>query len=214
MKITVAGETVQVRGRTMEEIATDRGGAGAPGSAHGAEPHYEIHPLSEDRFALSLWGRFPPAWCGSLSLSLSQVGLGVVQGFAKKVREKAWVAEFEIESARGGLAVDSMDFIAMAVSSARAPGLRRLALSAFTVGDPAMHGGAIYLEIRGRDQVGFLAELLGQLAFLTFFPEEMVVQTIDDAVFDRFLLRGPAGQTPAPGACQALSTWLEGLRAA
>jgi UTP:GlnB (protein PII) uridylyltransferase len=129
------------------------------------------------------------------------------------MREKFWVAEFEIEPTRGDVQVESVDFLAMAASSARAPGLRRLALSEFAVGDPARHGGAMYLEVRGRDQVGFLAELLGQLAFLTFFPEEMIVQTSGDQVFDRFLLKGVAGQVPHPGACQALSKWLEGLRA-
>jgi len=178
------------------------------------EPRFEAHPLEAGRYALSFWGRFPPSWCGALSLSLSQVGLAVAQGFAKKMREKFWVAEFEIEPTRGDVQVESMDFLAMAVSSARAPGLRRLALSEFAVGDPAVHGGAIYLEVRGRDQVGFLAELLGQLAFLTFLPEEMIVQTTDGEVFDRFLLRGPAGQPPSPGAAQALTRWLEGLKAA
>ena len=210
MKLTVIGEPFQLRGRTMLELGVDRGEAGGPGPE--TEPHHEVHPLSSGRFALSFWGRFPPGWCGALSLSLSQAGLGVVQGFAKKVREKAWVAEFEIEQTRGDLRVESLDFVAMAISSARAPGLRRLALSAFTAGDPAQHEGAIYLEVRGQDQVGFLAELLGQLAFLSFFPEEMIVQTTGDQVFDRFLLKGLGGQAPSPGAYQALTRWLEGLR--
>lgn len=210
MKLTVIGETVHVRGSMMPEMVADRGESG--GTGPGTEPHYEVHPLSSGRFALSFGGRFPPAWCGALSLSLSQAGLGIVQGFAKRMREKTWVAEFEIEATRGGMVVKSLDFVAMAISSARAPGLRRLALSAFTVGDPTQHEGAIYLEVRGQDQVGFLAELLGQLAFLTFFPEEMIVQTTGDQVFDRFLLKGLGGQAPSPGAYQALTRWLEGLR--
>jgi len=196
----------------MQDLGGELIAGEAPRPGFRAEPHFEVHRVEPGRFALSFWGRFPPGWCGALSLSLSQAGFGVIQGFAKKVREKAWVAEFEIESSREGIAVESLDFLAMAISSARAPGLRRLALSAFSVGDPDKHEGAIYLEVRGRDQAGFLAELLGQLAFLSFFPEEMIVQTVEDQVFDRFLLRGLGGQAPAPGASQALTRWLEGLK--
>ena len=60
------------------------------------DPRFEVHALEGARYALSFWGRFPPSWCGALSLSLSQVGLAVAQGFAKKMRETFWVAECEI----------------------------------------------------------------------------------------------------------------------
>jgi UTP:GlnB (protein PII) uridylyltransferase len=72
--------------------------------------------------------------------------------------------------------------------------------------------GALLLEVKGLDRIGFLGSLLDRLAGLALFPEDMTIETQDEMALDRFALKALGGHSPSAEAHQALLTLLEDLR--
>jgi UTP:GlnB (protein PII) uridylyltransferase len=86
-----------------------------------------------------------------------------------------------------------------------------ISLVDFSLGEPEQHNGALYLEVRAADQLGFLAALLNHIAFMFLFPEEMSIETVNGTALDRFRLKGIGGTPPSPTARAALQRKLRDL---
>lgn len=171
---------------------------------------FELRPTPSGNLELKLWGRFPPGWAGALSGGLSRKGISINRGSAKKV-QTTWQAVFEIEASRCPTDPHRIDFLALALDESDAAPATAFSLSGFSLGDPERHNGALYLEVRAADQLGFLAALLNRLAFLFLFPEEMHIETVNGTAVDRFLLKGIGGTPPSPTASAALQRKLQDL---
>ncbi|PKN59554.1 MAG: hypothetical protein CVU53_07620, partial [Deltaproteobacteria bacterium HGW-Deltaproteobacteria-11] len=83
-----------------------------------------------------------------------------------------------------------IDFLGLALDESDTAPATDITLIEFSIGEPEKHNGALYLEVRAADQLGFLAALLNRLAFLFLFPEEMTVETVKGTAVDRFRLKG------------------------
>lgn len=169
---------------------------------------YEIAANGSGTYSLKIWGRFPPNWAGNLSSGLSKNRVSIIRGVAKKVKTQ-WTAEFEIMPERLATIPESMDFLAMAQNGSVAEKSCGISLDEFTLGEPASNYGALYLEIRAGDQTGFLAELLNRLAFFSLFPEEMIIDTNNGRIFDRFWIKGVGGSIPSEHAAGTLRMKLD-----
>jgi len=160
--------------------------------------------------SLRLWGSLPAGWSGHLTLGLARAAIGIERGHARRT-QGTWEAEFHIrpahphrEDAPDPAAIDYARLLAR-----RAP----VTPVAIELTDYRIHPllGTIALEVEGVDSMGFLGSLLGRLAFLSLFPEEMNIETRGMLVTDSFRLRSLAGRSPSPEAPRALDRMLHDL---
>jgi hypothetical protein len=181
----------------------------ASGTCSSAQPaDCEIVKNPSGSYTLKIRGRFPPNWAGNLSSGLSKNRISIVRGAARKVKT-LWTAEFEIMPDRFAIDPKNIDFLALAQDGTESDPSRRISLDEFTLGEPASNHGALYLEIKARDQRGFLGALLNRLAFFSLFPEEMVIETDNGGISDRFWIRGVGGSTPSENAINTLRLKLD-----
>jgi len=171
---------------------------------------FELRRTPSGNLELKLWGRFPPGWAGALSGGLSRKGISIIRGSAKKI-QTSWNAVFELDAS--GCATDphKTDFLALALDESDAAPTTAFSLKEFSLGNPEKHNGALHLEVKAADQLGFLAALLNRLAFLFLFPEEMHIETVSGTAVDRFRLKGIGGTPPSPSAQAALQRKLRDL---
>jgi len=159
---------------------------------------------------LKMWGRFPPGWAGALAGGLSRKGIGILRGSAKKV-STSWEAVFETDTSRCLSDPGRIDFCALAREERETTLVTDISLTGFSLSKTEAHGGALILEIRAADQLGFLAALLNHLAFLFLFPEEMHIETVNGKAVDGFRLKGIGGTAPSDSARAALQRMLQDL---
>jgi hypothetical protein len=170
----------------------------------------EITPWTQDRLQLRIWGQFPAGWAGALSVGLSRRELTIVRGFARRVVQGHWVGELQLRAMPGAPPLAGVDFVELALAEP-GPGVRApIAIHDYYIDRSPDRGGMLFLEVRGEDRVGFLGSLLEGLSALSLAPEEMRIETQADVAFDRFQLRGAAGQLPSEETRLALSRWLDG----
>jgi hypothetical protein len=171
---------------------------------------FELAGKPSGNFSLKLWGRFPPSWIGGLSSGLSRSGISIISGSAKKA-ETVWQAEFEIMTPHFSADPNSIDYLAIAQDSSDVTVPVDIALDEFVLDDDLRkYDGAIYLAVRAKDQIGFLAALLSRCSFYTLFPETMLIETLGSKIFDRFWIKGLSGQAPSKAAINLLRKKLEG----
>ncbi len=169
---------------------------------------FEVSRKSSGNFELKIWGRFPPNWIGNLSSGLSGNRINIINGTARKAKA-SWSAEFEIAPARFATDLKNIDFLALAKGSGHTDSSADISLDDLVIGDPGENDGALYVEIKARDQLGFLGTLLNRFAFYSLFPEEMIIDTVNGKIFDRFWIKGVGGSTPSDTAIRTLKQKLE-----
>jgi len=178
-----------------------------------ANSGFEILTTASGNFELKIWGRFSPEWIGQLFSGLSRHKISIVRGTAKKSLAY-WETVFELEKTRFASDPRSLDFLALAKEEITSSPATCITISRFTLEPPEKHKGALYLEIQAKDQLGFLGQILNNLAFLTLFPEEISIDTVQGNIFDKFWIRGLGGNPPSATAQAALKKKLEELLAA
>jgi hypothetical protein len=170
---------------------------------------FEINRMTSGHFALEIWGRLPPTWIGALSSGLSRNRISVINGAAKKVKT-SWQAEFEVMPAPLATDPNRIDFLELALKGHVAAPAVTISLDEFLLDDnPQKYDGALYLEVKAQDQLGFLGALLNRLAYFTLFPESLIIETVDDRIFDRFWIKGLGGQFPSAASVKTLRQKLE-----
>ena len=170
---------------------------------------FEITKKPSGHFNLKVWGRFPPNWIANLSTGLASNRISINGGTAKKVKT-LWQADFEIAATNTAINLNRIDFLAFAKNGADTDSPDNISLTEFSLGDPNKNDGALYLELKAVDQIGFLSSLLSRLAFYTLFPDAMVIETIDGRIYDRFWIKGVGGSIPSDTAIGTLKHKLEG----
>ncbi|MDD2321454.1 MAG: hypothetical protein PHO83_15525 [Geobacteraceae bacterium] len=181
------------------------------GTSNRAQTGFEVDRTLTGTFQVKLWGRFHPGWLGALSSGLSRHRISIISGSAKKTGT-SWDASFEVTSTRFASDPLKLDFLALAREDNDAVAESVFSLSQFTLEPPAKHHGALYLEVKAADQLGFLGQLLNRLAFLLLFPEEISIDTVQGRIFDKFWIRGLGGTTPSETAQAALEKKLAECR--
>jgi len=173
-------------------------------------PQFDVRPMADGLHSLRLWGSLPAGWSGHLTLGLARASIGIERGHARR-QQGSWEAEFHIRPARPNRddAPDPAAIDYARLLARRAP----VTPVAIELTDYRVHPllDTIALEVEGIDSMGFLGSLLGRLAFLSLFPEEMKIETRGIHVADSFRLRSLAGRAPSSEAPRALDRMLDDL---
>lgn len=169
---------------------------------------FETLPTVSGTFEVKIWGKFPPGWIGSLSSGLSRHKISIIRGQARKSLTY-WETVFEVTKTRFATDPGNLDYLALAQEENITTPDDFFSISQFTLEPPEKHNGALYLEVKATDQLGFLGQLLNSLAFLTLFPEEISIDTVQGKIFDKFWIKGLGGNPPSATAQAALKRKLE-----
>jgi hypothetical protein len=164
-------------------------------------------PKSRGRHALHLSGSLHAAWAGRLAAGLGARHIGIVRATARRGSTR-WTAEIELDVPSGAPAPSVVDVVALMREHVAPTGAGGIALSACRV-TPGRRD--VRVEIRGRDAIGFLGNVLLVFAELGLFPRAMEVETVGSEVRDVFLLQDLAGGAPTVPAIAALQRRLERL---
>jgi len=161
--------------------------------------------------AVKLSGELPPGWCGNLTAALARRRISIVRGFAKRIVESRWIAEFQVQPGDGGQALTDQDCVSLAWSPAALDPPADIALDSYYVDSSPESGQYLFLEVHGYDRIGFLASLLGRLAGLSLVPEQISLETWEGRALDCFHLKASGGP-PRPETARSLAAMLESLR--
>lgn len=177
-------------------------------SASGAQSSgYRVLPSTRTMYSVRLWGRLQPLWADCFSLGLSNLGISILNGFARQDSSGSWGAEFLItptSAAIDPLAVDYLSLTRDIPSSEGAPFL----LDDYALDGSPECGAVLQLEVRGPDRVGFLGSLLRALGRLSLVPYTMTVVTREGQACDRFALKTADGRVPSDETRRALEAVL------
>ncbi|MHB8056394.1 MAG: hypothetical protein ACYDHC_00720 [Desulfuromonadaceae bacterium] len=154
---------------------------------------------------LSIHGNLKPGWLGRLSSYLSLNTINTISGSARKCGSLCWDASFEIE-AKSALPNPLKGFNplpAIMAFDTRAA-IPQLKISDFVIEHSTRHGGSLYVEISGKDCIGFLYGMLRMFSFYSLFPTELEISTKGTVVHDRFWLKGIGSAAPSDDDLKAL----------
>jgi len=182
-----------------------------PGSTP-TSPGHRVIATTPSLFSFRLWGPLHPLWADRFTRGLSNVGVSILNGFARLEASGLWGAEFLLTPVAGGADPQTIDYVALTQEPppAHAP---PLLLDGFDVDGSPERGGFLYVEVRGPDRVGFLGSLLQTFTENGLVPREMWVATRYGEACDRFLLTAADGRTPTEETQRALEAKLQAYRA-
>jgi hypothetical protein len=175
-------------------------------------PGFALTRNTRVHWSLRLWGNLGPLWADALSLGLSQARVSILRGYARSDPSSRWIADFLIAPEEGGADPASLDYLALAQDADPDRDVPPVALTHYALDGSPDLGSVLYLEVRGRDRLGFLGSLLHTLARLALSPREMMISTRDGEAFDRFFLQTVGGQVPPDEARRALARTLDAAR--
>ena len=180
----------------------------------GAEPTSvgcRVSANTRSLHSVQLWGPLHPLWADRFTRGLSNLGVSILNGFARQEASGSWGAEFLVMPVPGGADPESVDYVSLTLEPPP-PFAPPLVLDGFDVDGSPERGGFVYLEVRGPDRVGFLGSLLRILSEQHLVPKEMWVTTRYGEACDRFLLATADGRSPSDEARRALEQALDGYR--
>lgn len=166
---------------------------------------------SGDAWRLGIWGRLAPSWVGNVSLHCHAGRISILEGDAVQVRRGVWAGSFLLRATASGASPRGLDFLRMArrrpsvIPDLGAPEVLELAVQHDR--ERQIHT----VRIVGRDQLGFLAHLLGSIASCELEPSRIALHTTRDGYArDAFELVGIGGSAPAHAALARLESILRG----
>jgi hypothetical protein len=171
-------------------------------------PGYRVFAKTRSLYSVRLWGPLHPLWADRFTRGLSNMGVSILNGFARQESSGPWGAEFLVMPMPGASDPESVDYLSL-TQEPPPPHAPPLVLDGFAVDGSPERGGLLYLEVRGPDRVGFLGSLLRTLSGLDLVPREMWVATRDGEACDRFLLSSSDGSLPTDDKRRALEEALD-----
>lgn len=171
---------------------------GNGGEAVNASPGCEINLKSNGYYELKISGRFSPDWIVNLTTGISRNRISIISGNARKVNN-IWQAVFLLEKILSATDPKKVDYLAIARENPDRSMQAAISIDKYILDDDPKHNdGALYLEVKAKDQLGFLGGLLNFLSFYSLFPESVVIETVKGMISDRFWIRGVGGSAPSP----------------
>lgn len=161
--------------------------------------------LGLQRYQLDLEGKFDPGWAGCLSNGLAQLKINILRAEAARSTGRQWQSRIDLDFSSAKLAPDAVDYLALSASTATVQALAEpVALDDYQLERSTRHTGSLYLEAHGPDRIGVLSTLLNTFSLFSLYPVEMLVETKNRRIFDRFWLKGMGGSAPSHEAVAAL----------
>jgi len=172
-------------------------------------PGYRVFANTRALYSVRLWGPLDQLWADRFSLGLSDLGLSILNGFARQDGSGRWGAEFLVSPSGEGPDPATVDYLALTRREATDRHGESFLLDDYTLDGSPDHGPVMYLAVRGPDRVGFLGSLVRALASHYLVPREMTISTCNGTAFDRFLLQTAGGRVPGDETRRALAVTLD-----
>lgn len=160
-------------------------------------PEFRVDHRREGGFLLHVVGKLPLDWVSNLTGGLARHNFNITRAEISNRGAMTWHGHFSLLPGAGSISPANLDFVQMVRSTGSAALLPTISIDRFDLQIVTRHGGTLYLEIAGQDQLGFLGALLKKLAFFSLFPLHMEIETASSRILDRFWLSGPGGTLPA-----------------
>lgn len=169
----------------------------------------DLRKSGAGRYVLTMEGKLEPGWVGRLCTCLGRQEINIVRGNAAKVSASEWSSLFDLAFPATMADPTAIDFVTLMREERSCHGGGAVVLYDAVQEPSDKHGGCLYVEVTGQDRVGFLSSILNIFSLFSLFPTEMVVETKDQGVFDRFWLKGMGGMAPSAEAAAALGNTLK-----
>lgn len=167
----------------------------------------EVTELAPSSFRVRLGGTFRGAWLASLSRRLAERHLSVDHLHARRNTEQLWIAELHLLTLPRALDPLALDYSALAEDPDPAS-LPAFELDTYRLIDSRDYGGTLMLTLEAKDSLGLLGSLLGHLAELGLFPDELHIETHDGHAYDSLWLSATGGLPPSAAARDAAARLL------
>jgi len=175
--------------------------AAMPQSTSGTDLKY----LGAKQYQLSMEGRFDPGWVCGLSHGLAERRISIMRVEAARITGRNWQSRLDLDFSPATLAPDAVDYLALSKSYATVQVLAEpVVLDDYQLERSTKYEGSLYIEANGPDRIGVLSSLLNTFSLFSLFPAEMLVETKNRRIFDRFWLKGMGGSAPSSEAVAAL----------
>jgi hypothetical protein len=169
---------------------------------------FRIERQQEGGYRLHVLGRMPIDWVGNLASGLARNGLSITRGKVFREGATGWHGHIALQSGFASTPPEGIDYRQLVCAEAdRADSV--LCIDSFILRPTQENGGALFVEIKGEDQHGFLGAFLGRLSFYSLFPVHMEIETTGGWIHDRFWLTAIGGGRPADAVVAALRGTLE-----
>ncbi len=161
--------------------------------------------LGVKQYQLSMEGRFDPGWICGLTHGLAERRINIIRAEALRGNGRNWQARLDLDFSLADVATDEVDYQALSKATATVQALSNpLVLDDYQLERSSRCGGSLYLEASGPDRLGALSSLLNTFSLFSLFPAEILVETKQRRIFDRFWLKGLGNSVPSPEAVTAL----------
>ncbi len=161
--------------------------------------------LGAKQYQLSMEGRFDPGWVCGLSHGLAERRISIMRVEAARAIGRNWQSQLDLDFSTALQAPDAIDYLALSRSHATVQALAEpVILDDYQLEPSTRYTGSLYVEASGPDRLGVLSSLLNTFTLFSLFPAEMLVETKNRRIFDRFWLKGMGGSAPSREAVMAL----------
>lgn len=161
--------------------------------------------LGVQQYQLSMEGRFDPGWVCGLSHGLTEKRINIMRVEALRGSGRNWQARLDLDFSLANVVADAVDYQALSRAPATVQALSDpLVLDDYQLERSNRCDGSLYVEASGPDRLGVLSSLLNTFSLFSLFPAEILVETKQKRIFDRFWLKGLGNSTPSPEAVAAL----------
>ena len=180
-------------------------------AAEAGSTGYRVFPKTRSLYTVRVWGRLHPQWAHRFTLGLSNLGISVLNGFARLDATGSWAAELLLTPMPGSADPMTVDYMSL---TRDAPPVHAtpLVIDDFSLDGSPERGAVLDLEVRGPDRVGFLGSLLRTLDEIGLAPHEVTIVTRTGEACDRFALKTVEGKVPTDEARRTLEAALAGRR--
>lgn len=169
---------------------------------------FRVERQDDGYHKLEVYGKMPTDWVGNLTNGIARSGLSIMHGRASREAASSWRGHFALECSPNATAPEKIDYLHL-IKTAAASAPANLCIDSYILRPTNELGGSLYLEIRGKDQLGFLGSLLGKLSFYSLFPVQMEIETEGGRILDRFWLTNTGGGLPSGQIIEVLEKTLE-----
>jgi hypothetical protein len=156
-------------------------------------------------YQLDLDGRFAPGWICMLSHGLAERKISITRVKAARGVGMNWHSRLDLDFSTAAVEPDAVDYLTLSKSYATVQALAEpVVLDDYQIERSTKCEGSLYVEVNGQDRIGVLSSLLNTFSLFSLFPAEMLVETKNKRIFDRFWLKGMGGSAPSHEAVTAL----------
>jgi len=172
-------------------------------------------------YELNLEGRIHrPLWVVQLFAALLQLRVSIISGHATQDKRGEWKSRFILDFSKSSFDPKHLDYSGFSEKNSNLDRTITLSLKKIKGSPESMSpklssfelkrrpDQQLEVSLKGPDQIGFLASILGKFSGLALFPSSLKIDTVKGEIADCLVLRGIGDRGPSDAAYQSLERML------